>query len=72
MSSNDNIRPEVRAVIENTVQVTLHAQEARKQLTLEQLDKMVPHLLELEKASRQARAAISQYEQLYTRRGVNN
>jgi hypothetical protein len=70
---SDGIRPEVAAVIQNTVQVTLHAQEARKELTLERLDNMVPHLLELEKASRQARAAISQCLQVpnHARKGVN-
>lgn len=59
MSESDNIRPEVRLLIQSMIQVTTEAQEVRKWLIVEDLDNMDDHLLELEKHSRNARTAIS-------------
>lgn len=57
--SDELVRPEVQALIQSMVDLSLQAQEARKYLLIEQLDNMLPHLLELEKASRNARTAIA-------------
>lgn len=62
MSVEEGIRPEVQLLIQSVVEVTRSAQEARKFLMLEQLDNMTPHLLELEKHSRNARTAIAAIE----------
>jgi len=59
------VRPEVEAIITGTINLTRAAQEARKQLTLEQLDKMVDPLLELERESRNVRAAIAAFNKRY-------
>jgi len=59
------VRPEVEFMIQSIIEVTRSAQEARKFLMLEQLDNIVPHLLELEKQSRNARAAIAAIEKKY-------
>jgi hypothetical protein len=59
------------ALIDSIIAVTQHAQSARKFLTLEQLDKIGPDLLELEKASRNARVTLAAITTYVERRTCN-
>lgn len=54
------------------VALTLAAQETRKELTLGRLDKMPELLLEVEKASRNARTTLAAIETYTSQKGVNN